>query len=168
MPDNRHCVAYAPPSRSGRTARGCATSASTRRRSRLRCAAGAGACNLGRVGAIRRRLRCVAPVHRPRDAKHTVLHQVIALHLEAFLEAAAGAGAGAGLPQFAEREFRDFLMCDTFGNDVLARAHCGGRLRLIATLHDPAVIRKILAHLDLAHLGQSPGAAPPEPSTAAS
>jgi hypothetical protein len=34
-----------------------------------------------------------------------------------------------------------------FGIDVLACAHCGGRLRLIATLHDPAVIRTILAHL---------------------
>jgi hypothetical protein len=29
----------------------------------------------------------------------------------------------------------------------------GGRLRLIATLHDPAVIRKILAHLALSHSG---------------
>jgi hypothetical protein len=43
----------------------------------------------------------------------------------------------------------------------------GGRLRLIATLHDPVVIRKILAHLDLAHSGQSPGPAPPESSAAA-
>ena len=54
-----------------------------------------------------------------------------------------------------------------FGIDVLACAHCGGRLRLIATLHDPAVIRKILAHLALAHLGQSPGPAPPESGAAA-
>ena len=38
---------------------------------------------------------------------------------------------------------------------------------LIATLHDPAVIRKILAHLNLAHSGQSPGPAPPAPSAAA-
>jgi hypothetical protein len=45
---------------------------------------------------------------------------------------------------------------------------CGGRLRLIATLHDPAVIRKILAHLALAHSGQSPGPAPPASSAAAS
>jgi hypothetical protein len=45
--------------------------------------------------------------------------------------------------------------------------HCGGRLRLIAMLHEPAVIRKILAHLDLAHSGQSPGPAPPESSAAA-
>jgi hypothetical protein len=38
-----------------------------------------------------------------------------------------------------------------FAIDVLACVHCGGRLRLIATLHDPAVIGKILAHLDLVH-----------------
>ena len=56
----------------------------------------------------------------------------------------------------------------SFGIDVLACAHCGGRLRLIATLHDPAVIRKILAHLALSHSGQSPGPAPPESGAAAS
>jgi hypothetical protein len=31
-----------------------------------------------------------------------------------------------------------------------------GRLRLIATLHDPAVIRKLLAHLGVARSGPSP------------
>jgi hypothetical protein len=41
-------------------------------------------------------------VYRPRDAEHTVLHQVVALHLEAFLGAVAEAGDGAGLPQFVE------------------------------------------------------------------
>jgi hypothetical protein len=55
-----------------------------------------------------------------------------------------------------------------FAIDVLACVHCGGRLRLIAILHDPVLIRKILAHLDLAHLGQSPGPAPPAPGAAAS
>jgi len=54
------------------------------------------------------------------------------------------------------------LMHRAFAIDVLACAHCGGRLRLIATLHDPAVIRKILAHLALSHSGQSSGPAPPE------
>jgi hypothetical protein len=49
------------------------------------------------------------------------------------------------------------LMHRAFAIDVLACVHWGGRLRLIATLHDPVVIRKILAHLDLAHSGQSPG-----------
>jgi len=47
-------------------------------------------------------------VYRPRDAEHTVLHQVVAEHLEPFLGAMAEAGDG-GLPQFVEREFREFL-----------------------------------------------------------
>jgi len=50
---------------------------------------------------------------------------------------------------------------------VLACPHCGGRLRLIATLHDPAVIQKILAHLGHASAGQSQGPAPPASSAAA-
>ena len=53
------------------------------------------------------------------------------------------------------------LMHRAFAIDVLECPHCGGRLRLIATLHDPAVIRKILAHLGRAPSGQSPGPAPP-------
>ena len=59
------------------------------------------------------------------------------------------------------------LMHRAFTIDVLACPTCGGRLRLIASLHDPAVIRKILAHLGLSHSGQSPGPAPPESSAAA-
>jgi len=71
---------------------------------------------------------CVAPVYRPRDAEHTVLHQVIALHLEAFLGAVAEAGDGAGLPQFVEREFREFLLCGVFEAGV-ARFQCEGCAR---------------------------------------
>jgi hypothetical protein len=41
------------------------------------------------------------------------------------------------------------------------RAALRGRLRLIATLHDPVVIRKLLAHLEMARSGPSPGPAPP-------
>jgi hypothetical protein len=37
-------------------------------------------------------------VYWPRDAEHTVLHQVIAEHLEVFLRAVAEAGDGTGLP----------------------------------------------------------------------
>jgi hypothetical protein len=44
---------------------------------------------------------------------------------------------------------------------------CGGRLRLIATLFDPAVIRIILASLGRAPSEQSPGPAPPVPATTA-
>ena len=54
------------------------------------------------------------------------------------------------------------LMQRAFALDVLACPHGGGRLRLIATLHDPAVIRKLLAHLGMAPSGPSPGPAPPE------
>jgi len=64
-------------------------------------------------------------VYRPRDAEHTVLHQVIAEHLEAFLRAVAEAGDGAGLPQFVEREFRDFLLCGVYEAGV-ARFRCEG------------------------------------------
>ena len=53
----------------------------------------------------------MAPVYRPRDAEHTVLHQVIGEHLERFLRAVAEASSGDGLPQFVEREFREFLLC---------------------------------------------------------
>ncbi|MDO8475501.1 MAG: transposase zinc-binding domain-containing protein [Candidatus Rokubacteria bacterium] len=67
-------------------------------------------------------------MYRPRDAEHTVLHQVIALHLEAFLEAVAEAGDGAGLPQFVEREFREFLTCGVFEHGV-ARFQCEGCAR---------------------------------------
>ena len=57
-------------------------------------------------------------MYRPRDAEHTVLHQVVALHLAAFLGAVAEAGDGAGLPQFVEREFREFLTCGVFEHGV--------------------------------------------------
>ena len=57
------------------------------------------------------------------------------------------------------------LMHRAFAIDVLACPRCGGRLRLIATLHDPAVIRKIFAHTwGLAPQGRAP--APPLPSSA--
>ncbi|MBF8288004.1 MAG: hypothetical protein HW381_1112, partial [Candidatus Rokubacteria bacterium] len=64
-------------------------------------------------------------MYRPRDAEHTVLHQVVAEHLETFLGAVAEAGAGAGLPQFVEREFREFLRCGVYEAGV-ARFQCEG------------------------------------------
>jgi hypothetical protein len=45
--------------------------------------------------------------------------------------------------------------------DVLACPHWRARLRLIATLHDPAVIRKILAHLGRSPSNRAP--VPPSP-----
>jgi len=55
------------------------------------------------------------------------------------------------------------LMHRAFGIDVLACPNCGGRLRLIATLHDPVVIRKLLAHVGMSRSGPSSGPAPPAP-----
>jgi hypothetical protein len=63
---------------------------------------------------------------------------------------------------------RAALMHRAFAIDVLACPNCRGRLRLIATLHDPAVIRKILAHVGMAPSGPSPGPAPPAPGAVAS
>ena len=67
-------------------------------------------------------------VYRPRDAEHTVLHQVVAEPLEAFLGAVAEAGDGSSLPQFVEREFREFLACGVFEGGV-ARFRCEGCAR---------------------------------------
>ena len=50
-----------------------------------------------------------------------------------------------------------------FALDVLACPRCGGRLRIIATIQDPAIVRAILAHLGLAPGPDSPGPAPPQP-----
>ena len=51
----------------------------------------------------------------------------------------------------------------TFSIDILACADCGGRLRLLATIADRAVIEKILRHLGLpADLpNPAPARAPP-------
>ena len=41
------------------------------------------------------------------------------------------------------------LMQRSFGFDVLACPRCNGRLRLIALIEQPAVVRRILGHLGL-------------------
>jgi hypothetical protein len=48
--------------------------------------------------------------------------------LETFLGAVAEAGDGAGLPQFVEREFREFLLCGVYEAGV-ARFQCEGCAR---------------------------------------
>ncbi len=73
--------------------------------------------------AVPKGMACVQPTYRPRDAEHTVLHQVIREHLESFLRAAAEAGDGVGLPAFVEREFREFLTCGAFDGGF-ARFRC--------------------------------------------
>lgn len=51
-----------------------------------------------------------------------------------------------------------------FAIDVLACASCGGRLRFLATIEDPPVVTKILAHLGLAIEGPAlmPARSPPQ------
>jgi hypothetical protein len=51
------------------------------------------------------------------------------------------------------------LMARSFGFDVLACPRCGGRLRLIALIEDPRVIRRILEHRGLPT--EVPAARPP-------
>jgi len=55
------------------------------------------------------------------------------------------------------------LMHRVFALDVLACPRCGGRLRVIASTQDPAVVHAILAHLGLAAGSDSPGPAPTPP-----
>ena len=58
---------------------------------------------MGRAAwALLRGMGCITPVYRQRDAQHTVLHQVIAEHLEVFLSAVAESGEGGGLPAVVE------------------------------------------------------------------
>jgi hypothetical protein len=52
-----------------------------------------------------------------------------------------------------------------FAIDVLACAGCGGRLRFLATIEDPTVVAKILAHLGLPTAGPALMPAHPPPQT---
>ena len=45
--------------------------------------------------------------------------------------------------------------------DVLACPRCGSRLRVLATVQDPEVVRAILTHLGVAPGPDRPGPAPP-------
>jgi hypothetical protein len=55
------------------------------------------------------------------------------------------------------------LMRRAFESDVLACSRCGGRMIVLATIEDPAVIRRILTHLGLSlEAGEAaPSRAPP-------
>jgi hypothetical protein len=56
------------------------------------------------------------------------------------------------------------LMRRVFDIDVLACPRCGGRLRLVATIENPAAIRRILSHLGLPTTlpEPTPARSPPE------
>jgi hypothetical protein len=48
-----------------------------------------------------------------------------------------------------------------FGIDIETCAACGGALRIIACIEDPAVIKKILTHLDTKDASAAPARSPP-------
>ena len=48
---------------------------------------------------------------------------------------------------------------------MLSCPRCGGRLRVLATLEEPAVVQKILTHLGLATEPVTPRAPPPVPES---
>src|SRR5439155_3572920 len=71
---------------------------------------------------------CIAPVYRPRDAEHTVLHQVIAEDLDAFLGAVAEAGDCAGLRVYTR------VLLDVYRRGARARGVDGGQTGMVTAL----------------------------------
>jgi hypothetical protein len=63
-------------------------------------------------------------------------------------ESAAAVGDPSPPPASGRWSWPDLLR-HTFAVDVLACPRCGGRMRVLATIDDPSVIRKILTHLGL-------------------
>ena len=73
---------------------------------------------------------------RPEDG---VLHRVLREHLETFLEEVRARDGGGSLPEFIERELREFLSCgvlargfarfrcDDWGHEILVAFSCKGR-----------------------------------------
>ena len=57
------------------------------------------------------------------------------------------------------------LMHRALGLDVLACPRCGGRLRVLATIQPPALVRAFLPHVPVAPALDLPGPAPPSPAT---
>ena len=74
--------------------------------------------------------------------------------------------APAAPPRRARPKYRSWaeLMRRAFEADVLACPKCGGRMIVLSTIEDPAVIRRILTHLGLSMDGGEPvpARAPPE------
>ena len=93
------------------------------------------------------------PAHWPRPAgssarwrERVVVYERVAPEPTASTVPLAARPEGTGVNSGPRAWTWAALMHWAFAIDVLACPHCGGRLRLIATLHNPAVIRNILAH----------------------
>lgn len=81
---------------------------------------------------------------------------------ESAVAAASGVPAGLRRARPKYRAWAD-LMRRAFESDVLACPRCPGRMVMLATIEDPAVIRRILAHLGLPLDGDAPDPAHPPP-----
>ena len=57
------------------------------------------------------------------------------------------------------------LLQRVFEIDVLACPRCGSRLRVLATIEEPAVVQKILTHVGLPTEPITPRAPPPLPAS---
>ncbi len=68
--------------------------------------------------------RMPCATYQPRDAERGVLHRIVEVNLDAFLNAAAHHAEGARLRLFVEQEFRDFLTCGVLTHGF-ARLRCG-------------------------------------------
>ena len=66
-----------------------------------------------------------ATSYEPRAMEGTVLHQVVREHFETLRAEIAARTDGGGLPQFVEREFREFLTCRLLSRGF-ARVRCEG------------------------------------------
>src|SRR5437773_11117349 len=66
-----------------------------------------------------------AASYEPRAMEGTVLHRVVREHFETCRAEIAARTDGGGLPQFVEREFRDFLSCGVLSRGF-ARVRCDG------------------------------------------
>jgi hypothetical protein len=66
-----------------------------------------------------------ADTYEPRDPVQSVLYHVVQDHFETFRAQAASLRDGEGLPQFVEREFREFLTCGCLAAGF-ARFRCDG------------------------------------------
>jgi hypothetical protein len=79
---------------------------------------------------------------------HTLVAQGVFAGLDAGTPGAARPPPPVGYARPQHYAWADLLQ-RTFSFDVLACPDCGGRLRRLATIDDPAVIEKILRHLQL-------------------